>query len=216
MTKQPPAAELPTRRQAASEQRRRAILDAGLDVFATQGFAAARLEDVAAKAGVAKGTIYLFFKDKEDLFEQIVRGAVEPLLALLDRVVVEPDIPAHVLLPRIFAVFQTEVLGTQRKEIARLVINEGARFPRIAEFYHREVIAKVKAVIEMAMVRAHSRGELASEGLAKFPQLVMAPMLLALVWDGLFAKIEPLDVDGLLAAHREILLGGAKPARTAP
>jgi AcrR family transcriptional regulator len=200
------------RRQLASEERRQAILRAGLEVFAARGFAAARLDDVAEKAGVAKGTIYLFFRDKEDLFEQIVLGAVTPVLALIGAVAADPETPTDVILGRLFDLFRAEVLGTWRQQVVRLVITEGPRFPAIAEFYHREVISKGLGIIRNLAQRALARGELKSAALTRFPQLAFAPLLLALIWEGLFSKIEPLDVDGLLAAHRELLFAAAVPS----
>ena len=177
-------------------------------MFAARGFAAARLEDVAEKAGVAKGTIYLFFHDKEDLFEQIVLGAIRPVLVMIAKAAAAADTPTDVILERLFDLFRAEVLGTWRQQVLRLVITEGARFPRIAEFYHREVIVKGLAIIRHLAQRALARGELQSDSIARFPQLVFAPLLLALIWEGLFSAIEPLDVEGLLTAHRELLLGG--------
>ena len=203
-----------SRRQQASEQRKLAILRAGLEVFAEKGFAAARLEDVAEKAGVGKGTIYLFFRDKEDLFEQIVLGAVNPVLVMIAGAAASSEAPTDVTLGRLFDLFRVEVLGTWRKEVLRLVITEGARFPRIAEFYHREVITKGLGIIRAVTRRAIARGELRSDGVDRFPQLIFAPLLLALIWDGLFSAIEPLDVEGLLKAHRELLLGAARTARS--
>ena len=202
------------RRQQASEQRKLAIMRAGLEVFAENGFAAARLEDVAEKAGVGKGTIYLFFRDKEDLFEQIVLGAVSPVLAMIAGAAAAPDTPTDVILSRLFDLFRVEVLGTWRKEVLRLVITEGARFPRIAEFYHREVISKGLGIIRRVTRRAIARGELRSNGVDRFPQLIFAPLLLALIWDGLFSAIEPLDIEGLLKAHRQLLL--VAPRRAGP
>ena len=195
-----------SRRQEASAQRRQAIIDAGLDVFSTRGFAAARLDDVAERAGVAKGTIYLFFKDKEDLFEQIVLGAAAPVLARIESVISRADLPLEEILSRLFEVFQSEILATKRKEILRLVITEGARFPKIAEFYYREVIAKGMALIRRLARNASARGELSSNEIERFPQLVFAPLLMTVIWEGLFSKVEPLDVGGLLRAHRNVLL----------
>src|SRR5512145_2061899 len=124
------------------EARRQAILDAALHVFAAEGFAAARLDHVADNAGVAKGTIYLHFKDKQDLFEQMVREAVSPVIARLEEVAKLPDMPTDLVLQRMFDAFRTEVLGTRRKHLLRLVLTEGPRFPAIAEFYHREVVSR--------------------------------------------------------------------------
>lgn len=202
-------------RKAASEQRRLAILEAGLEVFADKGFAAARLDDVAEKAGVAKGTIYLSFKDKEDLFEQIVLGAVQPVLTRLAVLAEAGDVPLEPMLAGLHKLFQDEILATRRKEVLRLVLTEGARFPRIAAFYHREVISKGAALIRRIGERGHARGEPNAAHIARFPQLVIAPLLVSIIWDGLFSKIEPLDVEGLLAAHRAILLGPARKGDSA-
>ncbi|MBS0244241.1 MAG: TetR/AcrR family transcriptional regulator [Proteobacteria bacterium] len=202
--------ETASRRQQASGQKRAAILAAALDVFAANGYAAARLDDVAAKAGVAKGTIYLFFKDKEQLFEAIVLEAASPVLTALDAVAGREDLTLREFLSGLFAVFRAEVLGTRRKEIVRLVLAEGSRFPRIAEFYHREVVAKGLALIARVADRAVARGELKSDALKRFPQLVIAPLIVAVIWDGTFASVAPLDVEGLISAHLDILLGHSK------
>lgn len=187
--------------------RRQAVLDAGLRMFASNGFAATKLEDIARKAGVAKGTIYLHFRDKQDLFEQIVRDAVSPVIGRLEQMAQQSDAPTAELFKIMFEAFRTEVLGTRRKDVLRLVLTEGARFPAIAEFYHREVISRGLPVIRALLLRAVARGELSAEAVADFPQLVIAPLLMAVIWDGLFEPIEPLDVEGLLSAHLELLVG---------
>ena len=208
-------ARKPRRREEASSQRRESILAAGLAVFSADGFAAAKLDDVAAKADVAKGTIYLHFRDKQDLFEQIVRTAMEPVIGQLERTVHVPDIPLSVLLAKLFDLYRTQVLGTDRKLVIRLVLTEGARFPAIADFYHREVISRGLALLKVAMQRGVARGEIAPADPEYFPHLVFAPLVLALMWDGLFSAFEPIDIERLLAAHRATLLerpSGGRPA----
>jgi AcrR family transcriptional regulator len=196
------------------DARRQAILAAGLAVFAAQGFAATKLDDVAAKAKVAKGTIYLHFKDKQELFEEIVRTAVVPLIARLEGAAALADVSAARALDLLFAVFRQEVLATDRKHVLRLVISEGPRFPKLATFYYREVVSRGLKVIAELLRRANVNGELASDGLAQFPQLVFAPLLLALIWDSLFGRLEPLDVERLLGVHRQLLLGGERGGRS--
>jgi len=204
-----------SKRREASEQRRQAILDAAIDVFAAKGFAAARLDDVAVRAGVAKGTIYLFFKDKEDLFEQILLTALTPLLGEAEAMMGDASLPFETLLGKLLEFLRKEILGTRRCDILRLVITEGHRFPRIAEMYHREVLSKGVAIMQRVVRRAYGRGELPSDDLARFPQLVVAPLILAIVWDGLFSKFQPLDVEGLLEAHRRLLVSDRMPVRKA-
>jgi AcrR family transcriptional regulator len=199
----PPSATTRRRDPAA---RRQAILEAGLAEFVANGFAAAKLDDVAARAGVGKGTIYLYFKDKQDLFEQIVRAAVTPVIARLEEATALPDVPADALLRTLFDLFRTEILATSRRHVLRLIITEGTRFPAIAEFYHREVLSRALGLLRSALARAEAKQELSVDGLARFPQLVFAPLLVSVIWDGLFGDIDPLDVEPMLDVHHALLV----------
>jgi AcrR family transcriptional regulator len=191
--------------------RRAAILAAALDEFSARGFAAARLDDVARRADVAKGTIYLHFKDKEALFQELVRTMLSPLVMTLEQLRAS-DVPIRVVLERFADLFVREIYGTRRRDVARLVITEGARFPAIAEFYYREVVERGIAAMRAMIERAVGRGELSHAALARFPQLVVAPGLVAILWVGLFDRFAHLDVAGMMRAHIEILLGpGSEP-----
>ena len=85
-------------------------------------------------------------------------------------------------------------IGTRRKDVIRLIMTEGPRFPKLAEFYYREVIARVLAAMRALLRRAVERGELPDDALVRFPQLLVAPGLVAIIWSGLFDRFEPLDV----------------------
>lgn len=196
-----------TRRTLPSDDRRQQILDAALWVFARSGFAAARLDDVAERARIAKGTIYLHFADKEALFTELVRSAALPMLNRVGELAEQPDLSLDNFLTALLVLFRSEVLGTKRKEILRLIIAEGPHFPAIASFYYHEVVANGLGRIRSFLQRAVRNGEGRAALLAEHPQLLFAPMLVALVWEGLFERFEPLDVEGLFAAHRTILLG---------
>jgi AcrR family transcriptional regulator len=198
------------RRRIEPEARRQAILESALAEFAERGFAAARLDDVAARAGVAKGTLYLYFKDKEALFEELIRSAVAPLMDRLGRIAAAPDLsPIHAL-DAFFALFEKEVLGTDRKLLLRLIIAEGARFPAVAEVYYREVVTRGLRLMRGLAERASAEGVFATKAASRYPQLIVAPLLLAVIWDNLFARMHPLDVTGLLHAHLEVLTGEAR------
>lgn len=194
--------------------RKQAILEAALTVFAERGYEAARLDDVAARAGVAKGTLYLYFKDKEALFEELLQGAVSPVLEGISALASVPDFSFDKALAGLYAMFEREILGTQRKLLLRLIIAEGPRFPHIAEMHYRNVISRVLPLIERIAERAAAKGEIASDAVARYPQLIAAPLLVAVLWDAMFAKFKPLDVGGMLNTYRELLT--AKPGRTAP
>jgi AcrR family transcriptional regulator len=194
-----------TRAQRAAE-RRDAILAAALDEFAAQGFAAARLDDVAKRAGVAKGTIYLYFADKETLFQELIRTQLSPVVGGVIHAS-HADLPLRMFAEQLIETFVREVLGTRRKDVIRLMITEGPRFPKLAEFYYREVIARVLEAVRALMCRALERGELKDDALLKHPQLLAAPGIMAIVWSGLFERFEPLDVRSLMRAHFEMLFG---------
>src|SRR5262244_4365684 len=184
-------------------QRREAILSAALDEFAARGFAATRLDDVARRAGVAKGTIYLYFRDKESLFQELIRTMLTPLVGTIEAMG-EADVPVALLADRIVDLFVREVYETRRKDVIRLMITEGRRFPKLAEFYYREVLSRVIGAVRALLRRAAARGEI-PEGLADYPQIVAAPGLVAIVWSGLFERFEPLDVRKMMRTHVELL-----------
>ena len=210
---QPPAtrgARAP-RRAEKSAQRRAAILDAALDEFSARGFAATRLDDVAARAGVAKGTIYLHFADKEALFQELVRTMIGPIVSGLEQTLPQ-HVPVRTVLEGMIGTFVRDVYGTRRREVARLVITEGARFPAIAEFYYREIIERATGAMRRLIERGIANGEIDHATLVKFPQLVVAPAVVALVWSGLFDRFAPLDVAGLMRAHLDILFSKGRPA----
>jgi AcrR family transcriptional regulator len=192
--------------RAAPEERQEAILKAALDMFSENGFAATRLEDIAHRAGVAKGTLYLYFPDKEALFERMLQSVAAPLLARLAALAADETATPSRTIEALIAFFETELLNTPREKVMRLMIAEGPRFPKLAKFYYDNVIAKGMASIRAIVRRETGRGTPNMEVLAQFPQLLFAPFLTSVVWRGLFSEFEALDVPGLLAAHKKILL----------
>lgn len=196
-------------RAAQQNARREAILAAALAEFSARGFAAARLDDVARRAGIAKGTIYLYFRDKERLFQELVRTMISPIVGVIEAVPTA-DLPVRVVAERLLDIFVREVYGTRRKDVIRLIIAEGPRFPKLAEFYYREVIARVLPAMRALLARAVERGELSDNALARFPQLLISPGLLAIIWSGLFERFAPLDVQELMRAHLDLLFGARR------
>lgn len=196
-------------RAAQSAARREAILSAALEEFSAAGFAATRLDDVARRAGVAKGTIYLHFADKEALFQEIVRAMLTPLVGHLENLR-NLDAPLRTIVEQIVELFVSEVLETDRKNIIRLMIAEGPRFPKIAEFHYREVVVRALAAVQIIVQRAVERGEIEHKALAQFPQLLVAPALMTIVWNSLFGRFSPLDARAVLRAYVGILF----PERT--
>jgi len=190
-------------RKQRSAARREAILAAALDEFSSRGFEAARLDDVAKRAGVAKGTIYLYFRDKESLFQELIRAMLTPLIGTIEALGAA-DVPVSVLAERLVELFVREVYETRRKDVIRLMISEGRRFPKLAEFYYREVLSRIIAAVRALLRRAAARGEVPA-ALVEFPQIIAAPGLVAIIWSGLFERFEPLDVRKMMKTYVELL-----------
>jgi AcrR family transcriptional regulator len=200
-----PGAPASSRAERAAE-RRAAIVAAALDEFIARGFTATRLDDVAKRAGVAKGTIYLHFKDKETLFEELVRTAIVPVV---DRLTRPPPLGGSVreALEAFAQTFMREVANTRRADIIRLIVAEGPRFPAIADFYYREVISRGLAAIRGLIEIAIARGEIRLAELKNFPQIVVAPAIVAIVWKSLFERHAPLDANEMLRVHLDLIFG---------
>ncbi|MGO8740320.1 TetR/AcrR family transcriptional regulator [Rhodoblastus sp.] len=184
----------------------RAIRAAALDLFAQKGFSAARLEDVAAAAGVAKGTIYLYFSSKQDLLEAIVANTIGATLTKVEQALAASPAPAAELLRLLGRAIAMGIQDPDRRRVLHLVLSEGARFPAIADFYHREIISRGLRLIRAIIAKGLASGEFVSDELARFPQLVIAPALVAAIWSVVFARIETLDVQAMMEAHVELLL----------
>ncbi|MBR1148612.1 TetR/AcrR family transcriptional regulator [Bradyrhizobium sp. AUGA SZCCT0431] len=195
-------------RAERAAERRGAIIEAAMDEFIARGFAATRLDDVAKRAGVAKGTIYLHFKDKEALFEELIRTAIVPLV---NRLAAAGPPPAGAsirdMVENFARAFIHDVVTTRRGDIVRLIVAEGPRFPDIADFYFREVVSKgiagMRALIELGV----ARGEIQQKNLARFPQILVAPAIVAIIWQSLFSKHAPLDANEMFRVHLDLIFG---------
>ena len=193
-------------RAERAAERRQAIVEAALEEFVARGFTATRLDDIAKRAGVAKGTIYLHFKDKESMFEELIRTAIVPLVGPLTG---PPPIGVSIrdAIERVAMTFIEEIVTTPRADIVRLIIAEGARFPAIADFYYREVISRglagMRALIELAV----ARGEIRQPELARFPQIMIAPAIVAVIWKSLFERHAPLDAIEMFRVHLDLIFG---------
>jgi AcrR family transcriptional regulator len=188
------------RRTAKAAARREAILDAALDEFAARGFAAARLDDVARRAGVAKGTIYIHFRDKEALFQELILFQLSPVVGSFEAALAS-DLPLRTIVDQAIEIFVRDIFGTRRKHVMRLIISEGPRFPTLAEFYYRQVLARMLKAVRGRLNRALERGEIADDTLIRFPQLLGAASVIAIIWHGLFDRFEPLDVRPMMRAY---------------
>ena len=192
---------------AKTAQTRQRIVAAALDSFLGCGFATTRMIDVAERAGVGKGTIYLYFADKAALFEGVLRAVIAAPLAGLSGAAPARGEPVRDFLGRVVGPILRDMESSRRGPVVRLVITEAARFPELAEAYRRIVIDPGAAAIRALAQRAVEAGELRSDGLVRFPQLLAAPGIMLTLWNGLFAGDEPLDGEAVFAAWLDLVFG---------
>lgn len=193
-------------RAMRTAERRAAIVDAAMEEFIARGFAATRLDDIAKRAGVAKGTIYLHFKDKESMFEELVRIVIVPVVARLNALP-PPTGSVRELVETFAGNFLKEVIGTRRGDLVRLIVAEGPRFPAIADFYYREVVSRGIAGMRSLIELGIARGEIRQKDLARYPQILVAPAMIAVIWQSLFARHAPLDAEEMLRVHLDLIFG---------
>ena len=199
----------PTRWRRRKEARPDEILAAALASFAERGFAATRLEDVAARAGISKGTLYLYFKSKEELFEAVVRARLLPNLERVEALAATFEGPSRLLLERLLLTI-AGVVGSQVGGIPKLVIAEAGNFPELARFYLDAVVRRGLRLIGTILRRGIERGEFRAVDVDRAVFCVIAPMLIAALWKNSLEAYDDatLDTEALVRAHLDLLLRG--------
>ncbi|HEX3210887.1 MAG TPA: TetR/AcrR family transcriptional regulator [Geminicoccaceae bacterium] len=204
-----------TRWRRRKEARPEEILSAALESFAERGFAATRIEDVAARAGISKGTLYLYFNGKEELFKAVVRQALLPNLARIEALAASFEGPSASLLERLLATV-AGVVESRVGAIPKLVIAEAGNFPDLACFYLDEVVHRGLGLIATILRRGIARGEFRAIDVEHAVFCVIAPLLIAALWKNSLEPHDqagPLDVQALVRAHLDLLLRGLEAPR---
>lgn len=197
-------------RRRRKEARPREIVRAALDVFAEKGFAATRLDEVAARAGVGKGTLYLYVSSKEELLEAVVRAALIPNLARAERAAARHAGSSAELLRLIFELAARRVSRSRLSAIPKLVLAEASNFPKLAKFYLDNVIGRGLALVGGIVRRGIERGEFRAVDVDDAAKLLVAPLLLLALWRHSFAKVAPtpLDPAAFCRSHLDLALHG--------
>jgi AcrR family transcriptional regulator len=195
---------MPRPRRRRKDTRPGEIVEAGLAEFGTHGFAAARMEDVARRAGVAKGTVFLYFPTKEALFEAVatrVTPLQDDLLAQLDSHPGTSLDLLRALLTRLYeAMARPEVTA-----LMRVMIAEGPRFPAILESWHRVSIQRAQALLERIIARGVASGEIRPGALTELPMILVGPAIMTAVWRMTFNTIQPLPIERFRDAHLDLI-----------
>ena len=192
------------------DERPAEIVAAALESFAERGFAATRLDDIAARAGVTRGTLYLYFPSKEDLFKAVVRQSIVPVIARGEEMLAQTQEASSALLAKVLLMMPTAVEGSPVSAIPKLVISEARNFPDLAQFYLEEVIRRGRRLLTAIIGRGIARGEFRPMDMDHVFYCVVGPVLLSMLWKH---SLEPydgkrLDAQALCRVHLDLLLQG--------
>jgi AcrR family transcriptional regulator len=195
-------------RRRRKEARPAELIEAGLQEFALHGFAGARLDDVARRAGVAKGTIYRYFTDKEALFMAAVRSRATPIFNEISGFVDSFPGTTRELLTLFFGIVHRQLVASDLRVLVRIIIAEGERFPALTEHYYAETVSKGRALLERVIARGIARGEVRDGPAARLPMVVLAPAIMAAIWRMTFDRHAPIPAEAFLAAHLDLVFDG--------
>jgi AcrR family transcriptional regulator len=197
-------------RKRRKEARPSELTAAALALFVERGFAATRLEDVAARAGVSKGTLYLYFDSKEALFKAVIQEGIVPAIVAGEAIAAQHAGSAFDLLERLLENWWARIGTTEFAGIPKLMVAEARNFPEIAQFYYENVIRRVRALLGAALERGMAGGEFRRMDVETAIDVVIAPVLMLLIWRFSFAGCQAriADPGQYMAMHMDLLRQG--------
>ena len=200
----------PGKRVQQKEARRVAIIEAALEEFTSQGFTATKLEDVAVRAGIGKGTIYLYFNSKEELFEEVVRRTLLPERKISPSFIADFEGSTAELLSNHFRFMYTFMQGEKVPPLIAMVLGEISRFPQLSQFFYDEMISQSKAILESIIERGVKTGEFRKSADSLHHQILISPALLGVIWNLQFKHQAPLDLAAYSEMHIDFILRALK------
>lgn len=217
-----PAAAAPARRERRKEARPGELLDAALELFVEKGFAATRVEEVAARAGVSKGTLFLYFPSKEALFKALVRETISGRFTEWNEELTQYPGSSAALVRDCLHLWWQRIGMTKASGITKLVMSEAGMFPEIAAFYQQEVIGPGHDLLKRILQRGIASGEFRPMALDYAVYSLIAPMIFLLMWQHALAPCCPanqqIEPQAFIDSQLDLLLGGmlATPTATGP
>ena len=211
----PPVAANSLPRRALRRRRKEArpgeLQAAALALFVEKGFAATRLDDVAARAGVSKGTLYLYFDSKVALFQSVIEEGVAPILDAADHMIATHEGNSETLIRQLVTSLWSQVVGTQLEGLTKLVVSEARNFPEIAQFYYDKVIHRSRLQLLRVVERAISRGEFRPLDVKATVDAIILPILMMAIWRHSLCDCGPMsDPQLFLSTLSDILVSGLR------
>lgn len=214
----PPAIPVPPQRRRRKEARPSELSAAALSLFVEKGFAATRLEDVAARAGVSKGTLYLYFDGKEALFKAVIEQGIVPVLNEGESLLAEYRGNASGLLRCLLQGWWQAIGATELAGVPKLMISEANNFPDLAQYYHDRVISRGRALLAEALRRGIASGEFRPVDIPTMVNVLISPLLMLAIWRYSFAPCaQPAqEPQAFLDAHFDLIINGLQIGQKLP
>jgi AcrR family transcriptional regulator len=203
-------------RQRRKEARPAELMAAALELFVSKGFAATRLDDVAAHAGVAKGTLYLYFDSKEALFKAVIQQGIVPILEQDAELIGSFAGTSAELLQRLVLNWWQRVSDTPLGKISRIMMSEAGNFPELAGFYNNTVITRGRDLLRQVLTRGMANGEFRALDVDVTIDVIFTPMMMLLIWGDSLGVLGCLtqEPDRYLVTHLDFILNGLTPILT--
>ncbi|MCH7636664.1 MAG: TetR/AcrR family transcriptional regulator [Proteobacteria bacterium] len=201
------------RYQRRKQDRPQEITDAALAAFAEKGYAATRVDDVAKRAGVSKGLLYLYFKTKEELFKAVVRSFVVPRIDALTEIIESSELSSEEFLRGPFLDFVKTLPGSPISVVIRLMIAEGPKHPDLVQFYWDNVVSRGLGAISELLQRGVQTGEFRKSAVTEQPHLFIMPVLFSVIFNLLFDK-QSIDTNRLIETQIDLLITHLKSTET--
>ena len=195
----------PPRYQRRKQDRPQEITEAAFAAFAEKGYTATKVEEVARRAGVSKGLLYVYFKTKEDLFKAVIRSVVAPRIDELTRALASSELSAEAFIRGPLLAFMQRLPGSPASVVIRLMISEAPKHPDLVDYYWENVASRGLAALRQLLERGVTNGEFRESAVNELPQLFVAPVMMSIVWGIVFAE-RSLDTDKLIETHLDMIL----------
>ncbi len=198
------------------EKRHQEILDAALAVFAEKGFSGARMQEIAKRADITSGTLYLYFTGKEEIFKSLVTESIGPQILTLAQMARGFEGPTPDLIRLVMRAIIVFLLGSTRAVLPKLIIAETGNFPELARFYKTEATDRMLAIFEGMVRRGIERGEFREINPKHGGRLLFQPAMFTAIWRASFGVLdsEPYDYQGLIETHLDVVLRGFAAEKT--
>ena len=192
--------------QRRKEDRPAEITEAAFAAFAEKGYAATRVDEVAKRAGVSKGLLYLYFKTKDDLFKAVIRSFLSPRIDALIRNIEETELSAGDFISGPFLAFAKSLPNSPARVLVRLMIAEGPKHPDLVEWYWDNVVSRAMNSLRSLIAKGVDSGEFRETALNEFPQLLVTPIFFSMIFTTVFKQQMNLDTDRFIDAHITMVL----------